>query len=125
MRSALWAVIALGLSCVAATAADADQCKTDPRVVGECYDIRARLFVSNGTPSVRLWPVGTKRILAVSGPEGAPMMPTALRARLTDATARVFGDYTVCPLSDEQPGQMASVCIESATNLRTETQPRD
>jgi len=30
----------------------------------------------------------------------------------------VFGDYDVCPLQKDAPGEMRSVCIRKAENLR-------
>ena len=34
-------------------------------IIGDCFEIHGRLSLYNGTPSVRLWPVGTKRLLGV------------------------------------------------------------
>ena len=39
-------------------------CKT-PAIAGSCYWTRGRLRVGNGTPSYRLWKMGTKRVLGI------------------------------------------------------------
>ena len=44
----------------------ADHCKNNAYLVGQCFRLHGRAFFSNGTPSLRIWHVGTKRILGVS-----------------------------------------------------------
>jgi hypothetical protein len=90
-------------------------CRTNPEIVSACFTIHARVFMSNGTPSIRMWPVGTKRILGVL-PSEAEIMPDVVR-RNVNWTTRVYGDYEVCPFTPEKVGEMRFVCIESASNL--------
>jgi hypothetical protein len=75
---------------------------------------------SNGTPSVRIWRVGTKRILGVSEQrfrlDGFCNLPPDLAGKLSWETD-LFGDFTVCPLTEEKPGRMQMVCVESGANL--------
>lgn len=86
-----------------------------------CFWVRGRVSLFNGNPTVRVWKVGTGRMLGVSDrvcaePECAPL-PAELRA-LLDWDHRVFGNFLVCPFTCARPGVMQFVCIERATRLR-------
>lgn len=95
------------------TARDFMACKTDPDIVGECFTFRGRLGLWNGTPTRRIWRVGTKRILGVQdeypGPDNFDV----------DWDTEDWGDFTVCPFTKEKPGYMQFVCIESASKVVT------
>ncbi|MGZ3649295.1 MAG: hypothetical protein ACXU9G_09760, partial [Syntrophales bacterium] len=73
-----------------------------------------------GNPSVRIWPVGTNRILGIDEGlfylEGHENVPKELVRQLTWDTV-MFADFTVCPFTDDQPGVMRSICVESAENI--------
>ena len=47
-------------------------CKDHPMVSGPCFKVRGRMAFYNGAPSLRIWPVGTERILGIS--EGASIL---------------------------------------------------
>ena len=101
-------------------ASDLDRrCETSPQLVGPCFTIRGRLFAANGTPGIRIWRIGTKRVLGVVPPE-EEIAPKALLDRLSFGT-RIYGDLKVCPLTSDRDGYMQMVCIEAATNLVAET----
>lgn len=101
---------------------EAKSCRARTDLVGKCFNVRGRLSVYNGTPSIRLWPVGTRRLLGVLDPKdisaepGPSTIPASVRGRL-DWDKEIFGDYLVCPLSRSKPGRMQTVCIESGKNL--------
>jgi len=88
--------------------------------------VHGRLSVYNGTPSIRLWPIGTKRLLGVLDPKdisaepGPNTIPPAVESKL-DFDKDVFGDFVVCPLTRSRPGRMQTVCIESGKNLAVRT----
>jgi hypothetical protein len=95
-----------------------------------CYWTHGRLPNYKGTPTLRLWKIGTKRILSIhSGPgykrgdneeNSNPEVPANVdRAFKTDLT-RVYGDFEICPLEPERPGEMQRVCVESAKNIFAE-----
>jgi hypothetical protein len=46
--------------------ADDKPCSKHPQLVGTCFTVRGRLSVYNGAPALRIWRIGTKRILGVS-----------------------------------------------------------
>ncbi len=80
----------------------------------------------NGTPSVRIWRVGTKRIVGVSEQRfsvaGYCNLPPSIHERLS-WDSDLFADFVVCPFTPEEPGIMQLVCVDSAKHivLRTST----
>ncbi len=100
----------------------ARSCRTRPDVVGRCFNVHGRLSVYNGTPSIRLWPIGSKRMLGVLDPNdassapGPTVLPDDIKQKL-DWNKDVFGDFFVCPLSRKQPGRMQTICLDSGKHL--------
>ena len=105
-------------------------CKT-PEVATSCYWAHGRLGWGNGTPSFRLWKIGTKRVLGIySGPSvdrwgldsERPELPVNLEKQFAEFRdfLRIFGDFEVCPLEPEKEGVMQAACIESAKNIVVE-----
>jgi hypothetical protein len=90
-------------------------CKENPAIVGECFKIHGRIRLYNGTPGVRIWPVGTKRLLGVL-PSENEIMPPNVSKHIAWGTD-IFGDFLVCPFTKQEKGEMQCVCIESASNL--------
>lgn len=109
-----------------------------------CYWMHGRLSVYEGNPTLRIWNMGTHRILGVyNGPSHFPPriasfdddvfnpeLPTNLgHAYLGDrrrwekkgntgyGPPNIFADFEVCPLELEKMGEMQAVCIESARNV--------
>lgn len=79
--------------------------------------VHGRLSLYNGTPSFRIWVIGTKRILGVSqAPPEIPYMPIQLE-RLVTWENFVFGDFTIVAQTKDTPGEMRMVRIVSARNL--------
>lgn len=107
--------------CAAAQEEGVSSCKMNKEVVGECFTFHGRLRLGNGTPAVRIWRIGTSRILGVHqvmGSDGVEvfLLPKSLRARL-DWGVSYFGDFESCPLTKEKQGEMQVVCVESVSNL--------
>jgi hypothetical protein len=73
----------------------------------------------NGTPSVRIWQVGTRRILGVSEGrfqrEGFRNLPEDIAAQLS-WESELYADFEVCPFTQDRPGVMRLVCVQSARN---------
>jgi len=72
------------------------------------------------TIQLRLWPVGTARMMGVSdGPAindaENHIYPKAIRFTSGDET--IYGDFEVCPFTPKREGEMQFVCIESAKHL--------
>lgn len=93
-------------------------CQNNPDIVGECFVVHGRITAGNGTPSVRLWIIGTNRLLGVSA-EGEGL-PNCIIDNLTPDTSIVYGDFLVCPFAEDKPGVMRPACIESASNIVVE-----
>jgi len=100
--------------------ADDKPCSKHPQLVGTCFAVRGRLSVYNGAPALRIWRIGTKRILGVSEQRfavpGYRNVPENIRAEI-DQDKALFGDYLVCPLTKPKENEMQMVCIEKVSNL--------
>ena len=94
------------------------KCKENPKVVAACFSVHGRVSIGADTVTMYLWPVGTKRMLGVTGGPmlyDDPIFPQNLKfdSNLDD----IFGDFVVCPFTPERKGHLQLVCIESATHL--------
>jgi hypothetical protein len=47
------------------TSEGSQPCKTDPDIIDACFNVHGRLSAWNGSPTMRIWRTGTKRILGV------------------------------------------------------------
>lgn len=90
-----------------------EPCKTDPDIIAACFSLRGRLSAWNGSPTLRIWRVGTKRILGVQDDEPLP----ADLQRHMNWDVEAWGEFTVCPFTKERPGEMQIVCIESSKQV--------
>jgi hypothetical protein len=94
-------------------------CQSDPDLIGPCFTTRGRLSAWNGSPTFRIWRIGTKRIMGLAQemfPSGQVVLPESLDGQMNfDVDA--YGDFVVCPITAELPGKMQLVCVESARNL--------
>lgn len=89
----------------------------------DCRTVHGRMSQTNGTPSVRIWVIGTKRVLGVSQQDDTfdqlPANIHRLWKRADDKRGHsVFGDFRVCAESPNRPGRMQDVRVISGTNLR-------
>jgi hypothetical protein len=114
-------LLAFGLSValMSAAAAPPPPCKNSQKLVGACYVVHGRATYGNGTPALRIWPVGTKRMLGVTADKIAddaddPIVPKQLAF---DPAKKAFGDFEVCPFTPERSGVMQMVCVEAVKNL--------
>ncbi len=90
-------------------------CEHAPKPVEECRIVHGRLSASNGTWGAVIWPVGTRRLLAVAGDSEENLyMPQSLRSQLPENF--VFGYFTVCPITPFRKGERQVVCVQSATH---------
>ncbi len=80
-------------------------CRNHPQLVAPCFTVRGRMNFANGAPSVRIWRVGTKRILGVSEAKYYDPkycnLPAEILAKLSWKTD-LFGDFTLCPFERSQ-----------------------
>ena len=121
--SALAALMALLGLIVGVAAGQPDKaCREHPNLVAACFTVHARMRYYNGAPSVRLWPIGTDRLLGVSEGQfdipGHQNLPVSLRETL-DHQREIYADFVVCPFTSSEPGVMRLVCVDSATKIVT------
>jgi len=114
LRSWIHVGVASAIS-VNALGAELSSCVHHESRVAECRDIRARVTYANGNPSVRIWPIGTTRILGVRDAD-PKLMPEELSSRLSWDHA-VYSNLRVCPLTKDRPGHMQIVCVASARSI--------
>jgi len=95
-------------------------CKEHPKLSGPCFKVKGRMTFSNGNPSIRIWPVGTNRMLGISEGrfylEDYENVPEDLVRQLT-WNNEMFADFTVCPFTDDELSVMRYICVESAENI--------
>jgi len=91
-------------------------CSDENQIIGECFEVHGRISFYNGNPSVRIWPIGTKRILGVRESE---IKSEVLKKYLNWGT-QIYGDFIVCPLTKSKEGHMQIVCLKSGKNLVVE-----
>lgn len=123
MRSLLLSILfvcAVVVTRSSPAAGDDKPCSKHPQLVGSCFTIRGRLSVYNGAPALRIWKIGTKRILGVSeqrfAQPGYRNVPENIGAEIDEDKA-LFGDYRVCPFTKAKENEMQMVCIEKVSNL--------
>ena len=99
---------------------DQPKCKGNPEVIAACYTVHGRATFGPGTPALRIWPVGTKRMLGVTaGPRAddadEPIVPKNLL--IPNGADAIYGDFEVCPFTPGRKGFMQMVCVESASHV--------
>jgi hypothetical protein len=81
--------------------------------------VHGRLSISNGTPSCRIWVVGTKRVLGIQEADTECPIPTqlidALREDIDDRA--IYADFTVIELTSPRKGTMQIVTLTSAQRV--------
>src|SRR5438046_10440724 len=77
-------------------------CREPSQLVGKCFKVHGRLSTYNGNPAVRLWRIGTRRVLGVSDQRfslpGYRNIPEDLVKQL-DGENEILGDFLVCPIT--------------------------
>ena len=100
--------------------AEEKPCHEHPQVIGKCFTVHGRLAVYSGAPALRLWKVGTRRVLGISAQRfalpGYRNVPAVLEQQINQ-DVNIFGDFLVCPFTRPRPGEMQLVCIEEGKNL--------
>src|SRR5258707_8821616 len=84
------------------------------RLIGSCYWVKGRLSYYNGTPSTRIWIVGTHRILGV--PSEDSELPANVKSLLKNFDDSIYAEFEVCPITEERTGEMRMVLVKSAKN---------
>jgi hypothetical protein len=105
-------------------------CRQHPSVIGPSFVVHGALrMYPTGPPTIRIWKIGTNRMLGISEGmyylEGYCNLPKWLDSLLTSdsavtkSRAQIIGDFVVYPFMNDEPGEMRLVCVDTAYNLRT------
>ena len=90
-------------------------CWAADKNAGTCYQVKGRLSYYNGTPSTRIWIVGTHRMLGI--PSEDSDLPANVGPLLKSFDDQIFADFVVCPLTKDHPGTMRMVRVKSASHV--------
>lgn len=92
----------------------------------DCFWTPGKLFVANGTPSLRIEVDPSGRVLGVTsarGPESEDALPPDVWSMLRNSgdawSTEINGEWRVCPLEPDRPGEMRMVTVHDARGLRT------
>lgn len=88
-----------------------------------CRTVHGRLSAANGNPALRIWVIGSKRMLGVDVDQDLSLdqLPANIRrlwapvGNLFDAS--IYGDFRVCARHPQRPGVMQRVTVTHARNL--------
>ena len=124
MRYALTTVIVL-FACTKSFGAEIDMksgCSNNAQLVAACFTVHGRLSAYNGTPSLRIWPIGTHRLLGILKDEDPLAIPASIRNEV-GFDKDIYGAFLVCPFTESKPGQMQFVCVEAVSNVQVQKRP--
>lgn len=127
-RTTILALFALG-PVLTAQAFRNQPCKT-PENARSCTQVHGKLWAGDGTPSTRLWAIGSHQIFGIysnrygfvhdgeTGDNEAPelhfMRPKSMPGQ---GGWTLYGDFEVCPLEPKIQGRMQAACIAGATHI--------
>ena len=119
-RKALAVVLAasLGGTCSLALP-EPPKCSGNPKLVGACFTVHGRMREGNGGPPIRIWPIGTDRMLGLWEPTddtSVAWLPESLYRKM-DEDHQIFADFLVCPLTKQTEDKLQIVCVESAARI--------
>ena len=113
-------ILSAGVSAMSPPLQAQKSCREHPQLIGKCFNVRGRLSTYNGAPAVRLWRIGTRRVLGISEQRFSlpdyRNLPEDLTKQLKGEN-EIFGDFLACPFTPAKPREMQLVCIESAKNV--------
>jgi hypothetical protein len=82
-----------------------------------CVRRHGRLSGQNGI-AVKIWLIGTTRMVAVeNGVEGLPVALQKYMDMTSVDHSYVFGDFDICPIEPDVPGQIRRACIAGGERL--------
>lgn len=92
-------------------------CEANPARVAQCFEVKGRISIYNGTPAMRIAPTGSKRLLGVV-PAEEEIMPDVLKQSVS-LEQDAYASMRVCPFTSAKARRMQLVCIESASDIRS------
>jgi hypothetical protein len=121
--AAVWILLVFALSAHVAVAEErpsSKPCREHPALAAPCFTVRGRMRVYNGTPSFRIWPIGSHRLLLVSEGrfrlEGYESLPKSIADKVSTSTD-LYATFQVCPFTPQEPGVAQLICVDSAETM--------
>jgi hypothetical protein len=119
-------VLSIGAPRQPADTVSANQvCSHGNGFVAPCRAVRGRLRVYSDNVPLRIWPVGTSRLLGVQSDQSSFYLPVT--CRLPEALSHIIGpdvdiyaDFIVRPLASASADSMERVCVASISAMRVE-----
>lgn len=115
----------LGATCSFASP-EPPKCKGNAKLVGDCFTVHGRMREGNGGPGIRIWRIGTDRVLGVWEPgdddPDVAWLPDSIHRKL-DEDHQIFANFVVCPLTKHTEDELQIVCVESAAQIVTTVIP--
>ena len=90
-------------------------CSSDSGIGDTCFVFRGKLLIGNGTPSMRILNIKTKRTYGVLNPKSGIVPDTIIKMDRVENI--VFAIFKVCQFSNNKPGEMQMVCIDSMATI--------
>jgi hypothetical protein len=115
-RTTVLASLFIGISFLTTSSAWAE-------TAGACFWVHGRLSVYDGTPSLRIWPIGSKRLLGLCDAEcgdreDGPPLPANVKEEMpSESSWSMRGEFEVCPLTKDRVGHMRYVRLKNAKRL--------
>jgi hypothetical protein len=91
----------------------------DSIFVGPCRSFRARLVPGADNIMIRIWPVGSSRLLGYADGALRCGLPPMLEL-LMDEGKTVYADVSVRPVTPSHAGHMQFACVASADRMKVQ-----
>ena len=96
---------------------------SDSIFVGPCRSFRARLVPGADNIIIRIWPVGSTRLLGYADGALKCRLPPMLELLMNEGKT-VYADINVRPVTPSQPGHMQFACIAATDHMKVKDGPR-
>lgn len=91
------------------------RCPSDSGAGDTCFVFHGKVIIGNGTPTMRILNIKTKRIYGVLNPK-SEIVPDSI-IKMDRVENIVFADFKVCQYSKVKSGKMQLICIDSMANI--------
>ena len=95
-------------------------CRHNPNINGKRFIVHGTIKMYDGAPTVRIRRSDNNRMLGISegrfAVDGICNLPRWLEKKL-DWDREISGDFVVYPFTDDKPGVMRMVCVDTASHL--------
>jgi hypothetical protein len=118
-KASLLLALVVGCGANASEIDPAHGCLHNPAIVEACRWVKGSIRGTNGTPSMRLFVSGIKRVLGIVPDEEEIVPPDLAELYKSHRENYIRGEFQFCPTSREKPGWMQFGCIEAMRHVTT------